>query len=957
MINNIYTFFKEIYNIFSKSVKNLLKMNISSYCEIQTADSKYDFVTNDGSLFSIIEINHGNILYTNKKNKEKILNIIKSYMNQKGHNIQFYFSQDKYYEKDLNDIFNNIKNNKKLNLFFEKKRDLIKKFYLLQKNYIILYTNINRISKRDLSNSINEKKNIFLKKKISPFFETQNIIAAIPKLRNIHYTFVNFFSLELNKIGIVNKILNIHDALFAIKNSTDPYINSIWKGILPGDNIFIKQYKNFNNSISNILWPSITDQIFDSDIQILDMKTIIYKNIFYSSIFIDMFPSDIKNFYFLLEKIKNNNLPCRISFDIESDGMSSFNFKLKKFFSSILSFSSSENRLLNKAINILNYIKINHKDTIIKIKISATTWSSDRDILNKYIEKLTYIFISWGNSCHVKEICGDPIDGYILNALGLNRYSEIVHETIAPITDIFNMLPIFKDSSPWKKGSIFFQSISKTIWFYEPGSHLQTTWVELFFARSGSGKSSLSNFINLSFFINRKKENPKISIIDVGKSSKGLIYIINNIYKKDYSYYYNMNPDQKKYINIFDTLLGNRFLTNIEKKSIINFLNIIINYDQSNIIISEDILSNIIDNLYEHYSDDNNPKKYTIISSTIHNILIKENYKYYIGKTTWWEISDFLFNLSYIKESEIAHKYAMPILSDILPIIKKIINSINIIDKDKIIEQSILRIQFFIKAYPPVNRVTNINIEKYSILIIDIEYIIKLFSDSNRNISIIYMMARYISSKYFYIDNNIINTIKKMYHNYYIKKIKNIISSPKRIVFDEFHRTSNSVFVRKQIIQDMRESRKYNIQIALISQSLKDFDSTIVEFATSLFILSSGNSVVLNNLKNTFDLSNDEIKDINYYINGPLDNKIPFFAQFFTKYGKSSSVLYSTMIPEEIWSFNTNTEDVLIREEILKIVKDKNILFDILIKYFPSGTSRQNIQKKKNILNEIKNIF
>ncbi len=43
--------------------------------------------------------------------------------------------------------------------------------------------------------------------------------------------------------------------------------------------------------------------------------------------------------------------------------------------------------------------------------------------------------------------------------------------------------------------------------------------------------------------------------------------------------------------------------------------------------------------------------------------------------------------------------------------------------------------------------------------------------------------------------------------------------------------------MRDQVILDMREGRKWNVQIALISQSLDDFDPVMVEFGTSIFIM------------------------------------------------------------------------------------------------------------------------
>ena len=76
--------------------------------------------------------------------------------------------------------------------------------------------------------------------------------------------------------------------------------------------------------------------------------------------------------------------------------------------------------------------------------------------------------------------------------------------------------------------------------------------------------------------------------------------------------------------------------------------------------------------------------------------------------------------------------------------------------------------------------------------------------------------------------------------NYHQTRISEIREDPKRIVYDEFHRTSKAQAVRDQVIVDMREGRKWKVQIALISQSLDDFDSVMVEFATSVFIMDAG---------------------------------------------------------------------------------------------------------------------
>ena len=68
-------------------------------------------------------------------------------------------------------------------------------------------------------------------------------------------------------------------------------------------------------------------------------------------------------------------------------------------------------------------------------------------------------------------------------------------------------------------------------------------------------------------------------------------------------------------------------------------------------------------------------------------------------------------------------------------------------------------------------------------------------------------------------------------------RLRDIAETPKRLCYDEFHRTSKTKSVRYQIVRDVREGRKRGIQIILASQMLDDFDDDMVDLATGVWIL------------------------------------------------------------------------------------------------------------------------
>src|SRR6202007_1442172 len=82
--------------------------------------------------------------------------------------------------------------------------------------------------------------------------------------------------------------------------------------------------------------------------------------------------------------------------------------------------------------------------------------------------------------------------------------------------------------------------------------------------------------------------------------------------------------------------------------------------------------------------------------------------------------------------------------------------------------------------------------------------------------------------------------IPPRYREYHEQKLQEIGESPKRLCYDEFHRTSSSGSGRGQIIRDVREGRKRGVQIILASQLLDDFSQDMIDLATGVWVLGAG---------------------------------------------------------------------------------------------------------------------
>src|SRR3990167_11206291 len=114
----------------------------------------------------------------------------------------------------------------------------------------------------------------------------------------------------------------------------------------------------------------------------------------------------------------------------------------------------------------------------------------------------------------------------------------------------------------------------------------------------------------------------------------------------------------------------------------------------------------------------------------------------------------------------------------------------------------------------------------------------------------------------------------------------------------------------------MREGRKWKVQIALLSQSLEDFDEVMVEFATSVFIMEAGPEQAVQKTAKTFGLTNTARLALKSRVHGPSEAGATFLAQFATKTGMNTQLLTSTLGPIELCAFSTTAEDARLRNRL-----------------------------------------
>lgn len=964
-------------------LSSVAKRSLSDYCDLETAQDSNILVARDGSLMSVVRIDGNKSLVGAKNFYDNIITPLDSALTQpftsKTHMIQFYFVQDperteseirRYLEPAAQTI-------DRLSLdmadMLEERVKNLSRWTNYEACYMVLWTRPAGMSKAEIKYDAKKRAAIF-KQTTAPMARSQNPLAGKGVLHDRHISFAEGLVSEFSRCGIASELLNAHDACREIRSSIDPlWTAPEWAPLLPGDKITPQLRKGFMEAEEwDVVWPKLGPQLAPRDATIISDSMVQVGETVYAPIYIDLFPRDIKPFSDLFGKMISRQLPWRASFLLEGDGLSSLG--LKKLAASLLVFASSENRLIKNSVENLFDLKA-QAETIIKIRASFCTWgkASDPEEVSRRASDLARVVENWG-SCDVSETSGDPVAGLASSALGFS-YSSIGTAAAAPLSDVLSMMPLGRPSSPWKDGAVTFRSPDGKLLPYQPGSQLQVTWITLIFAKPGSGKSVLLNMTNLALCLSPGiKRLPRIAIVDIGPSSSGLISLLQEALpssKRHLAAYHRLRMTYDYAINPFDTQLGCRFPSALERQFLINFVALLVTdvSQPSPPTGMPGLVTAVIDEMYRKASDKELPHPYARGLDPRVDDAIQKTGMHLDKKTTWWEVVDNLFLAGWIREATIAQRHAVPMVAEAAlsaqdEKIKNNFIKVKISTGEDLVTAFNRMIGDSLAFYPILSRATAFDLGDARVVALDLDEVAKTGGPvADRQTAVMYMLARFILGKDFYLNEDALDEMpypghlecppeipRMEYRSHHRARVEEIQEDLKRICYDEFHRTSKAQTVRDQILVDMREGRKWKVDVTLASQALEDFDPTMMEFATGIFVMDGGNAQTVKKIADAFAFQDPaEQMALQHSVHGPKKGGGTFLAKFSTKQGWYSMLLTSTLGPIELWAFSTTSEDVAIRNKLYKLAGPKNAR-KVLAQKYSGGTASGDVEDRKTKL-------
>ena len=469
---------------------------------------------------------------------------------------------------------------------------------------------------------------------------------------------------------------------------------------------------------------------------------------------------------------------------------------------------------------------------------------------------------------------------------------------------------------------------------------------------------------------------PRLAMLDIGFSSQSFVEFLASMMPESMRDQFvamklkMSKTDTSNDINPFDTPLGCRAPLSLDREFLINFLVTAFTPAGSDkpIVRLPEFLGVLVDEMYDYFSDENNPNIFQIgTEPDIDNYLEKEDCE--ISQyTSWWQIFDYLYDREEYKLARAAQRHAMPTLNDITTVITNS-NNIKGVFKGAVIHGSDELIMDYVKQmsmsivndFPILARPSSVDLSHARVVSLDLSEVTPKGSpQANKKTSIMYMIGRYLLCKDFYQkETDTIPQVPDKYKDYHTERLQAEATVPKKLCMDEFHRTSASPSVRDQVELDVREGRKFLVNIALASQQLDDFNKNIVNLADNIWILSKGKTEDdMKSLKERFAPEEDVIEMMKTYVTGPSSEGSSFLyiGNLKDTNNRIEQILYLSLSAFEIWGYTTVHENYSLRQELAKKVGIGKAM-DILTCKFPSGSAIDYLDLLKEDSEGSKNIY
>ncbi|MDE2674058.1 MAG: hypothetical protein OXH65_03010 [Paracoccaceae bacterium] len=648
-----------------------------------------------------------------------------------------------------------------------------------------------------------------------------------------------------------------------------------------------------------------------------------------------------------------------------------------------------QGRILHRAISeIFTFLSHNHnsrirdafrnlealdgqEDTVVRLRVCFALWGEGdkiRDLRNT-MAAFRRSIERWGNA-RTDTLTGDPM-GTIVASMPGNGLSPTAPPMAVPLKQALALLPLNRPVSPWPEGPVTLKTPDGRLWPYQSGSSLQDSWCDLIIGTPGSGKSVLLNTMNLGALLtpnpNRTQGRtglPLVGIIDIGSSASGLVELIGEALPEESRHQVQMarlSNDRSQAINIFDLEIGCRHPMPLELTFQINFLQLLLADAGEDAVRLSGLLRELVLDAYRFFSDRNSPKHYTRGEAPDIDLELSEGDHEVDEHTTWYELVDHFSDAGDWVRAEEAQRRAVPLLTDLPVILRRpdlqhTYREMGLLTGERVLPAMARLINEAVATWPLLCHPTRFGMAGARLRVIDLQDVTErgATQQARRRSALMYLLARHVVCRGFFLHHDDIKglNVRPSQKRRLEEEANQNRELPKRLCFDEFHRTGGLPGVVNQMETDIREGRKHNVQVTLASQLIGDFSGVIHSLATGLWICSTFTENEIGNLQGILGLDEMAVNTIRYRLGRPTPSGASVYVSLKTHAGDVRQLLINHPPATELWAYSTTAEDVALRRNLTARMGGREAR-RILGRKFPGGSARSEIQRRRSLFVEM----
>jgi intracellular multiplication protein IcmB len=952
---------------------------IDGYCDLTMAEvtSKYALADYRGGLVSLIDIG-GVATIPGKHETEQVIDRIVSelgpFLSQRHYAVQIVFEYDPDEETGEHVLERHLFHLKRgaahsgltnVDDLVDDLGDQLSKHVAFERCTLAVFsspslTRPKTAAKEQVKNAPKKKANL-------PVGNGYSLRKTLNSVADAHDAFASQVEDTLRSSGISCHLMEQHEACARIRQQIDPEFTAPeWRPTLPGDPLPLTDNGRPDPQPADLLWTPLHRQLIPRDPQQESMRTVRIGNRIYQPLQVEVAPKDTKPFAKLFSTLRRSKTPYRLSIRIYGDAISKMNGRNQ--LASSMTFAGSQNKRIQQSFKALEkFVKDSH-GTGVCVVIDGTTWCTpgNEDELSARLNRMGAALQAWGGA-EVDEMIARAADSVFSSAVGL-RLSSASNTNAMSLSKALMLSPLMRPYSPWTTGTSLLRTPDGKLFPYRAYSSLQNAWITHIVAPMGRGKSVAMNALNLALCMDEgNKELPIIRMLDIGYSSAGLISLLRAslpAHRKHEALYRQLRNSEEDAINIMDTHLGCRAPIGEHRAFLVDLICMFATPmgtgDKKVPEVVAGIAGMVIDEAYKRYSDGNKPKPYNRKVDPVVDAAIEKRGIEVDSSSTWFEITDALFDAGAITEAYLAHYQAMPRLSELAAIAKEDFVA-NVYtgthDTGEPMGHYFWRMMMEIIAeYPMLNKATKFNLGAARVVSLDLQNVAPSGgAKAQRQTSIMYTVAMWALNHEFFLSQEDLGSIPQSdldrYESYYLRRIESLGQSPKRVCADEYHRAAPDEGVRNAFIRIVREGRKHRIEVMLASQNHTDYDDIMLNLGTVRLVFGAGEGEGPT-LAKRLGMPNPESTAhvIAKQLNGPSSKGTNVLAQFVTKkQGTFTQLLTMTLGPRWLWAFSSSKEDVGLRDRLYSRLGD-SMARQVLALSYPSGSVMEELERRNSLI-------